>query len=388
MSSSDHGDKKPLESVLWRDDWGIAEADLTKEEATRQGLVLLRGRWVPESDKLELDKLLTAKRSVRTGSTLWIVVVVIVWAIIFIPYFVAYGSPGPDPVLLALLLAVLSVHIASGIALRSYQKWAWYVVSVSLAFGAAAFVAVGVLVGALSHSLARDLPLLLLGFCLPAALCGYLLSRLLKREVRQIFQKDRLPIIQGLKPVARFGPVFRLLGVGALILLNVMLDVHWYGAYHNRHNSGNTACDRTATADVSRLGAAIERLQNEMVDSNCHVDSENLLEKGLNLEYLVGPYYGWSGTSQKCQVLVRVVGHEVQACSAKGARPDPNPSYRYIYRQTFPEGKDLPAQVGPCEGKSYGGPEDNCYTSSMVGPDCTLHRPKESKKCKEIKEGQ
>jgi hypothetical protein len=50
MNSADRDDKKPLESVLWSDDWGIPQADLTEEQATRRGLVLLRGRWVPESD--------------------------------------------------------------------------------------------------------------------------------------------------------------------------------------------------------------------------------------------------------------------------------------------------------------------------------------------------
>lgn len=377
MNSSDRDDRRPLESVLWGDDWGIPQADLTEEEASRRGVVLLRGRWVPESDKLDLEKLLTAKRFVRTGPMVGLGMLII-WMIVFVPWSIAYGSPGPHPVLSG-LLAILSVQIVSAVALRSYHKWAWYVFSFGPAVVTVLFLFVG-FVGLDDTFSARPLPaVMLLVFGVPAT--GYLLSLLIKPEVRQIFRKERLTAIHSLRPEGNFGPIFKLMGVGLLIFLNVFLDTYFY---HDSQKRSRFRCDRAATSDLSRLGAALERLQNEIADSNCQGGVEKFLEKGVNLEYLVGPYYGWKGTSQRCRVLVRVVGREVQACSTKGVRPSPlDQSLRYVYRQPLFEG-DLPAICAPCEGRSYGGPEDNCYTTSMVGPDCKLRRPKESKKCKDI----
>jgi hypothetical protein len=375
MNSSDRDDKKPLESVLWNDDWGIPQADLTEEQATRRGLVLLRGRWVPESDKLDLDKLLTAKRFVRTGPMVGLGML-IAWMIFLFPSFISYGGPGFHPGLSG-LLALLSVQIVSAIALRSYQKWAWYVFTFSPAIVTVLLLFVR-FVGLDDTRGFAGAVLLTLGF--PAA--GYLLFLLVKPEIRQIFRKERLTVIHSLRPEPNFGPIFKLMGVGLLIFLNVFLDTYFY---HDSQRRSGSRCERAACGDVSKLAAAIERLQSEIVDSNCQGDAEKILERGVNLEYLVGPYYGWKGTSQRCGVLVRVVGREVQACSPKGSRPSLiDQSLRYVYRQTLVGGADLPAIEAPCEGRSYGGPEDSCFTTSMVGPDCTLRRPKESKKCKEI----
>jgi Tfp pilus assembly major pilin PilA len=136
-----------------------------------------------------------------------------------------------------------------------------------------------------------------------------------------------------------------------------------------------TACNRAAEADVVKLKAAIERFATERIDKGCRT-KEITPEM---IRYMVGPYYGWKGTNQKCRVRVRVVGNEVQSCSMKGSKPS-GPTNRYIYRVNLESGPRLPAKIGPCSGQSYGRPNDTCYKKSMLDSQCNIVRP-EGDKC-------
>jgi len=136
-----------------------------------------------------------------------------------------------------------------------------------------------------------------------------------------------------------------------------------------------TACDRAAKADVVRLKAAMERFATERLDKGCRT-KEVTPEM---IRYMVGPYYGWSGTNQKCSVRVRVVGNEVQSCAMQGSRPA-KANDRYIYRVNLESGPSLPAKIGPCSGQSYGGPNDTCYNKSILDANCNIVRP-EGVKC-------
>ncbi|MEW6348457.1 MAG: serpin family protein [Thermodesulfobacteriota bacterium] len=122
-------------------------------------------------------------------------------------------------------------------------------------------------------------------------------------------------------------------------------------------------CDSTASGDISRLGACIERCENELKD----LGMPDRKLKAQHLQYLVGPYYGWGGCNRKCEVRVRVVNDEVWGCALKGSAIEGGSS-RYIYRTTLSGGRDLPATVGPCLGKRYGGRGETCFTESLVEP--------------------
>ncbi len=137
--------------------------------------------------------------------------------------------------------------------------------------------------------------------------------------------------------------------------------------------------ERAAFADMSKLGAAIERLRNEQVYMKC---SERKKLTPETLQYLVGPYYGWAGTNQKYNVLIRIMGKEIWGCSPHGRRYEND--QRTIYRILIDTGTELATQQGKCTGKSYGGPKATCFLSTAISPDCRIMRPKESKPCKEI----
>ncbi len=132
-----------------------------------------------------------------------------------------------------------------------------------------------------------------------------------------------------------------------------------------------TACDRMAMANVSKLGAALERFANERFDHNC--GSGGVTPE--TIKYIVGPYYGWGGTNRQCSVNVRVVGNEVHGCAMKGSKPG-RPAERYIYRVRLDSGADLPMKIGPCSGQSYGGSNGTCYDKSILDSECNLVRPK------------
>jgi hypothetical protein len=160
----------------------------------------------------------------------------------------------------------------------------------------------------------------------------------------------------------------KLLWLGALVGLTAILTLD-YSYWYNKRTI--PACSRAASADVAKLSAAIERLGNETIDLNCELKPPT----GDQVPYLVGPYYGWGGTNERCQVLIRVRGDEVWSCALRGASPE-GPETRYIYRIRLDGGADLPITRGPCQGRAYGGPEQTCYTEGIVKNDCSLRTPK------------
>jgi prepilin-type N-terminal cleavage/methylation domain-containing protein len=155
--------------------------------------------------------------------------------------------------------------------------------------------------------------------------------------------------------------LIELMVVVAIIGIILAIAIPYYVSYKR------TSCDRAASGDISRLGAAVERLGNELVDLNCSALEVFLSLPAFDISYLVGPYYGWGGSSRKCLVLITrdLSNPELQSCAMKGSLPG-GPGTRYIYRQTLGGGTDLPAVTGACVGLEFGGPMQMCYTESLV----------------------
>ncbi len=145
------------------------------------------------------------------------------------------------------------------------------------------------------------------------------------------------------------------------------------------------ACDRSATADVGKVAASVERLGQELVDLNHRFDEEvaGYINEKNALKYMVGPYYGWrGGGTSKCDVLMKMgtVGNRwvIMGCAIRGSRP--RAEERYIYRAPFVGGGDFPSETGTCGPSADDGVAANwnaypypppwtagkCYTESMV----------------------
>ncbi len=80
-------------------------------------------------------------------------------------------------------------------------------------------------------------------------------------------------------------------------------------------------CDRSANDDLTKVRVCIERIANELVDLDCSsLEADVSL---VNLSWLVGPFYGWSGTTTKCPVRLRLNNSntEIQTCAWAGSRP-------------------------------------------------------------------
>jgi len=177
--------------------------------------------------------------------------------------------------------------------------------------------------------------------------------------------------------------LIELMVVVAIIGIILAIAIPYYVSYKR------TACDRSASADVGKVAASLERLGNELVDLNYKFDEEvaGYINTQNALKYLVGPYYGWRGGTAKCEVLVRMAlqGQRwvIQGCAMKGSHP--RADQRYIYRAPFVGGGDLPAIPGTC-GQNLSTPNANdgvaanwnaypypapssaglCYTESIV----------------------
>jgi uncharacterized protein len=157
---------------------------------------------------------------------------------------------------------------------------------------------------------------------------------------------------------------------------------------HGGRSSGRL-CEEQAANDLMSLAKAFERLRNELVEHKCDADAkiaELLKAPDIDLVGLmVGPYYGWMGTSHKCGVRVRAIDGELRACATKGRPSKDNSTHRTIYRVPLPPSSGSPVETqGACEGRPYGGPEGDCYSKSILDDRCGLKKPV-SEKCKDLK---
>jgi type IV pilus assembly protein PilA len=177
--------------------------------------------------------------------------------------------------------------------------------------------------------------------------------------------------------------LIELMVVVAIIGIILAIAIPYYVAYKR------TACDRAATGDISKLGASVERFGNELVDLNCPDMSVVLTGSGgVNIAYMMGPYYGWGGTNRKCDVRVSTdqTNQAYTACALNGSRPSGATS-RYLYQVGMVGGNDLPATTTTnCDqGSVYGGRGNTCYTSSMISTtSCTPAAPSGTVDCGSI----
>jgi serpin B len=153
----------------------------------------------------------------------------------------------------------------------------------------------------------------------------------------------------------------RVLLTGLLLCATIAGSHFWYQSHKM------PSCDRAAQGDAQRLAAAVERFYQEAAELGC--PQPEITQKFV--PFFVGPYYGWSGTSRRCKVRVRVQENAVQACAVKGSTPDGGDS-RHIYRVDLATLQGLPSTIGPCYGQEYGGAQAPCYISSLLNSNCSL----------------
>ncbi len=157
---------------------------------------------------------------------------------------------------------------------------------------------------------------------------------------------------------------------GVLIVAGSLLACYLEGNRRQR-------CDRSAEADMSKLGACLERLQDELQDLNCPEVITGLTED--HLKYLVGGFYGWSGTNRRCVVCVRMKGKEIWGCAKGGTAQGGTRTGRTNYRvSTLEPSRTLPPTTEECKGRAYPDPTTTgpmTYHESMIDDSCRHKEP-------------
>jgi prepilin-type N-terminal cleavage/methylation domain-containing protein len=161
--------------------------------------------------------------------------------------------------------------------------------------------------------------------------------------------------------------LIELMVVVAIIGIIIAIAVPYYVGYKRG------TCDQAAAADISKLGASIERFGAELTQLRAPDVSEMAAKTEFKMAYLVGPYYGWGGTNDSCKVKANfnATDNVFEAAAEKGSKPDKtDATKRYTYKVSLLGGAPLAPTVGVIgsDWTGYGGAGQLCYTSSMIDP--------------------
>ena len=128
----------------------------------------------------------------------------------------------------------------------------------------------------------------------------------------------------------------------AIAVLGIILaiSIPYYISYKR------TACDNVARQELVRLQAACDKYRND--------PNNRTKEPPGNLRHLVGPYYGWNGTDEKCQVRIKYdrSSHEARAVAIKGRSPQGAGS-RYMYGRNLISGSEQTSTIPDVDSSGF-----------------------------------
>ena len=102
-------------------------------------------------------------------------------------------------------------------------------------------------------------------------------------------------------------------------------------------------CDRAAHSDVIKLRAVFGQLEKEFGERKLRLDNDAMARvvEGDALQHMVGPHYGFRGSTGKCEVIMRINRDQdkwvIEGTALRRALVLKGPTSHYVYRAPVAE---------------------------------------------------
>jgi hypothetical protein len=131
------------------------------------------------------------------------------------------------------------------------------------------------------------------------------------------------------------------------------------------------ACDTTAQSDIEKLSPALVKLAGDLSRFGCKSTLDGITWTPAMIANLAGRYYGWYGTSRKCDVRLWYSSADKSFKAAVWNGTLPSGNKRFVFSIPQDGGPELPTGTEDVDASAQQYQYNSALTTSMVDSNCT-----------------